>query len=99
MNYKMVILSTGLEVLAEVLVDSSIFFTAKRPLVITPVPETHDTYGLAFMPLSPADPDGNMRIFYSNIVAETIEIPESLINAYVKHFDKVAVTTAPRLEL
>jgi len=80
---KMFMICTGLEVVAEITAEDATSYVAAKPLVITPVPQGGDTYGLAFMPYSPADPEGSVRFAKANIVSETVEVPDNLQKAYI----------------
>jgi hypothetical protein len=87
-------LSTGLEIITDVTDETPTYVVAKRPLVITPVPQGNDTYGLAFMPYSPADPEGSSRVYFTNIVSEAVEVPAELIKAYVSRTSNIEIASS-----
>lgn len=87
-NLKLFILIYGQEVIAEVVhevdPDYPNAFVVKQAMAVQLVPNGRDTYGIGLLPLSAINTEGEQRIYRNAVSSEAINIPEDMVNAYIK---------------
>jgi hypothetical protein len=88
---KLFTLTTGLEIIGKLTDNNTdpLHFNIEHPLGIHTQATGPDTYGLAFVPFSAANPEGVQRFHRKAILAEHLVIPAEIEKAYVKYTSKI----------
>ena len=93
-DVKLVKLVSGEEVMFKIKDETPSFYVAAKPIAMHVVPQGNEQYGLQLFPFSPSNPEGDQTIFKSLIVAESVEVPDGLIKAYIQRTTGIEIASA-----
>ena len=93
-EYLLFTLNTAQEIIAEVVAEHDDMYVVRKPHLICIVPTTNTQYELQLVPLSPADPDGDKRVYKTAIGIESVNIPSALVKMYQQQTSMIEIATS-----
>lgn len=101
-NLKLFTFIYGQEVIAEVVheIDPTYpdAFVIKGAKAVQLIPQRDGvSYGIGFLPLSGINVNGEHRVFNRAVASECINIPEDMVNAYIKQTSGIEVISSASL--
>lgn len=93
-NVRLVKLTSGDEVIFEAGEEKLGSVVMKKPILLHVVPQGNDQYGLQLFPYSPSNPEGDHMLKTTQIVSESVIVPEGLVRAYVQRTTGIEIASA-----
>lgn len=88
-------ITTGHTVIGRVVDESTDrWIVLDQPLGVQVVQTSQDQFGLKLVPFDPSEPEGRTRFYMIHVVSEQLDIPEGLINAYIKQTSSIQIISA-----
>lgn len=88
-------ITTGHTVIGRLVENSSDrWIVLEHPLGVQVVQTGQDQFGLKLVPFDPSNPEGKTKFYVSQIVSELLDLPEGLVNAYVKQTSNIQIISA-----
>lgn len=88
-------ITTGHTVIGKVVGESSDrWVVLEHPLGVQVVQTGQDQFGLKLVPFDPSNPEGRTKFYMSQIVSELMDLPEGLVNAYIKQTSSIQIISA-----
>lgn len=94
MTYILFSVPGGSEIIGKVIEDNGITLTVDQPLVVRPVQRGANDFVLQLFPHSLANPEGEHKFSYSQIVSVSSKIPDRLETEYVKQTSNIILHSA-----
>ena len=91
---KMFTLNTTQEIMGTLVEDDGTALVIKNPLWLQMVQTGQDQYGIRMDPLSFSAPESNQRFMKHAIVAEILEIPKGLEEAYIRQTSSIQIVSS-----
>lgn len=93
-NVRLVKLASGEEVIFKAGEENNNSVIMKNPITLHVVPQGQDQYGLQLYPYSPSCPEGDHKLYNSQVVSECVNIPDGLIKAYIQRTTGIEIASA-----
>lgn len=93
-DIRLVKLSSGEEVIFREKSSTDTTIIMSKPITLHVVPQGTEQYGLQLFPYSPSNPEGDQALTKACIITESVDVPEGLVNAYIKRTTGIELASA-----
>ena len=69
-------------------------YKIKSPMVVHPVQQSSESYGLTLYPYSPSNPDGAHLFNRDLIISESDSVPDDLETNYIRETSGISIVTS-----
>ncbi|MGZ8924423.1 MAG: hypothetical protein ACXW2E_00935 [Nitrososphaeraceae archaeon] len=93
-NIKLITLSNGMELIGKLIMKNDDYYVFEKARRIHVNMQPDGSHGLALIPFSPINQDGDHKFYRSLICAESIHIPVEFVNAYIQQTTSIQIATS-----